>query len=229
MVRSSAKVTGFTLVELLIATSILLLLVVSVSYSYSLFNEHWNRRLSKIEQQFSAYKSLDLVATAIRNTSVFYVSAELKQGRNNNSGFYFLGRDEGFTAVTNNSVAKAGQLAVFRLFRENDENGTLRLVYEEALLEQAPLVVANQPLDFSFRTVLATGIPVLSFSYYGDDSAIVPLDDISVVPKKWFVEYDGMALNNQPEVIRITIDQFDWFVELPTKAAQLKNRSVTDT
>ncbi|WP_157836349.1 type II secretion system protein [Rheinheimera texasensis] len=231
MDRYSARaLRGFTLIEVLLSTSILVMLLVLVAYAYQLFVSYSERRLSDFEQRFSEYRQMELVTGALRHLSSFRVlsaSSAQQSGQQQNFGFYFLGRDEGFTAVTNNAISKAGALAVIRFFRENDENGKLRLVYEEALLDAAPLVHADQQLNFSKRVIVASNLENITFSYYAIDRNQV-LDDTGVVKKIWYPVFDGIEIADQPEKLRVTIDQFDWVITLPAKTQSYKQLQADD-
>ncbi len=227
MDRYSARaLKGFTLIEVLLSTSILVMLLVLVAYAYQLFVSYSERRLSDFEQRFSEYRQMELVTGALRHLSSFRVQSA-STGQQQNFGFYFLGRDEGFTAVTNNAISKAGALAVIRFFRENDENGKFRLVYEEALLDAAPLVHADQQLNFSKRVIVASDLENITFSYYAYDRNQV-LDDTGVVKKIWYPTFDGIEIADQPEKLRVTIDQFDWVITLPAKTQSYKQLQADD-
>lgn len=222
MDRHSARaLRGFTLIEVLLSTSILVMLLVLVAYAYQLFVGYSERRLSDFEQRFSEYRQMDLVTGALRHLASLRV-----QDRNTSGtphyGFYFLGRDEGFTAVTNNAISKAGALAVIRFFKENDTDGKFRLVYEEALLENEPLVFADQQLNFTKRIVVAEQLTQVSFSYYAFDRNQV-LDDTGATKKIWYPEFDGLETGDQPEKVNIVIDQFEWVLTLPAKTETYKN------
>ncbi len=223
MARSSAAIRGFTLIELMLATVILLLLMSTAAYSYQLFAQHWQRRLSDIDSSFEHLKYMDLVRESVQGISTYLVRDE-----DGSYGYYFLGKDEGFTAVTSSPVFQTGYPAVFRLFREQNESGTFRLVYEEASLQGNLLVNASQQLDFTYRLTVMDDLPAISFSYYAID-VTAETDFDAAVQKRWFVQFDGLQTRRQPEQLKIQLGDFIWPVALENRMREYSSRFQSDT
>ena len=138
---------GFTLIELLIAMSIMLMMLVLAATAYQLYTDSWKRDLSKVEQRYQTFRGTELLLDAIQATLPLSVTNQ--GGR----AYYFLGREEGFTAVTYAPIHQTGSPAVIRVFRELNDNGRFKLVYEEASLVNTVLKDADQVLPFSYRAV----------------------------------------------------------------------------
>src|SRR5690606_5510364 len=131
---------------------------------YQLYTETWKRDLSRIDNTFAQFRYFELALDAMQAILPLAVTDSGARA------YYFLGREEGFTAVTYAPVYHIGFPAVIRVFREQNDNGSFRLVYEEASLQHTVLKDAGQNLPFSYRQVVADNLTALTFSYYGWDN-----------------------------------------------------------
>jgi prepilin-type N-terminal cleavage/methylation domain-containing protein len=219
---------GFTLIELLIATSILLLMMSLAMLSYQLFQRSWQQELSSIRTHYQTFRTNDLVSEALHGVIPYLVRSE------DQYGFYFLGKEEGFTAVTDSAVFAAGELAVFRLFRERQNDGRFQLVYEEALLKGIQLVDASQNLPFQHRMVVSRDQKFINFSYYTQPGLAdgVRVDemtgDVSIV-LKWLQQHDGIQSKTHPQLVKIDLSGFAWQVQVPSRSTTLRNRLNAET
>lgn len=199
---------GFTLIELLIAMSIMLMMLVLAATAYQLYTDSWKRDLSKVEQRYQTFRGTELLLDAIQATLPLSVT---NQG---GKAYYFLGREEGFTAVTYAPIHQTGSPAVIRVFRERNDDGRFRLVYEEASLVNTVLKEVDQVLPFSYRLVIADDLPSLSFAYYGWDSQATQMaayGDVDIAISNaphWFDEYDALVKRLHPEKLLIQLGDF---------------------
>lgn len=205
---TTAVKKGFTLVELLIAMTIMLVLLVLAGTAYQLYQQVWQRDLSKIDTTFSQFRHTELMLDAVQAILPVAVTD------NGKSAFYFLGREEGFTAVTYSPIYQVGFPAVIRIFREETAQGKYQLVYEEASLQHVVLKDAAQNLPFSFRKIISTDLEALSFSYYGWPSLNSRMEAISDlrlntdIKRQWFSGYDALERQMHPEKVKITLNDF---------------------
>ncbi len=210
--------SGFSLVELLLALSIMFAVLVLAATAYQLYTSSWKRDLSNIEQSYQRLRFNELMLDALQG---IIPQAVTESAENNKIGFYFLGREEGFTAVSASPIYNVQAPAVIRIFREQNENGSLRLVYEEASLARQPLNYATQELPFSYRKILLDNLTSLEFSYYGWANNQARVDSLSEfangIDKDWFTEYDGLARRFHPEQILIEINGFQLTIAVPNR------------
>ncbi|MBV2127788.1 type II secretion system protein [Arsukibacterium indicum] len=208
MAASGFLKRGFTLVELLIAMSIMLGMLVLAATAYQLYTDSWRRDLSNIERAYQNYRNNELLLDAMQ---AILPMAVTDQG---NRAFYFLGREEGFTAVTYSPIFNIGYPAVIRVFREANADGTFQLVYEEASLQHTVLKSADQTLPFNKRRIISTDLSELSFSYYGWESievrmaAMANIDVSLTAQAQWFDEYDALRRRLHPQKIKIVMADF---------------------
>lgn len=224
------KHSGFTLIELLISMTILMLLMALASWSYQQFSRGWGGRLGKMDVELSQYKRWSFVRDAMLCIRPYVVKDD-----SNNLSFYFLGREQGMTAVTSCSVSKPGSLAVFRLFSEPEKDGRFQLVYEEASLGNTLLTRPDQNLHFNFRMVVQKEFDTLSFSYFGWDNlqAKVRASDEMAAnrpERHWQSNFDSLKKKVHPEQIDINLAGFKWVLDVPSDVAntQMSRQSETE-
>jgi|GEM_PF-1189012 len=226
--RKHCRTKGFTLVEVLITMSVLSLVVLTGAWAYSFMSQNWQRNQQGYQQAYEQYSDWKLVQRAVSSTF-----PKLVRNNRDTAGFYFLGRDNGFTAVTHTSVQNPDYPAVYRLFREPDpESDGWQLVYEEAVLYEA-LTHVDQQLPFNFRLVIQTELPELLFEYYGWESNMqraagmeIDIDFEGSTDARWYDEFDAMERDQHPIIIQVHIGDFIWPVPVPDTSSELYNQSV---
>ena len=214
------KFRGFTLIELLIAISVLIVLMTLSMYGYQLFNQQWNRDLSEFEKQFQKFKNYEMASNTLKGILPYMVND------GDQSGFYFLGRENGFTAVSASPVFAGNALVVFRLFKEQNSQGRFRLVYEEASLRDTLLVNATQQLRFSKRLVLFDDQDYISFRYRVRSYLEETNSDEMGLSKtfEWRKSLDGIQTKSHPDQIEISLAGFLWTFKVAERATALKSR-----
>ncbi|MDN7126980.1 prepilin-type N-terminal cleavage/methylation domain-containing protein [Pseudidiomarina sp. 1ASP75-14] len=220
--------SGFTLVETLIAMVLLSLLMISGALAYDYFSQNWQRNKGLAESSGERHHLASLVQKVTWNTY-----SKAVYGENDRLGFYFLGRAEGFTAVSHTSVQNPDAAAVYRLFREANGDGTFRLVYEEAVLTDVYLSREEQELPFNFRRILYDNIGRIDFRYYGYQSLRERNDTVSAEAAQaysleWFNDYDGMQRVLHPQAIEVDLNGFRWLIEVPDAVESALSRYTRD-
>jgi prepilin-type N-terminal cleavage/methylation domain-containing protein len=220
---NNKSATGFTLIELLVVMAILLLLLGSAALSVQTLGSHWRKSAEKQQHLLKEYKSLDVVSSALHSIVPLEVKDKKEQ-----RGFYFLGRDEGFTAITTSGVLNVGRLSVIRLLKERQADGLFSLYYEEAALNNYPLVYSEQEHNFNFRLLVLENLPELEFSYYGWASYQAYQDfNSEIVQQKniiWQADFDGMKIRMQPERVSIRLGSASWIIDFAQRTEFLQSR-----
>ena len=206
---SRGRATGFTLIELLLSVAIMAMVIGVATYGFSLFTRHWDGRSWGFDSAIGSWQRLDLVTASLSDSIPWLV-----RGNKGELGYYFLGRDEGLTFVTDSPVFESHAAAVVRVVRERQPNGRWQLVYEEASLSRQRLRQADQRLPFDKRMVVLTDLPNLSFEYFGWSS----VEDRDVQPPSWWPEYDGMQRYQSPLRVAMNIDGQRSFFDFPDRA-----------
>lgn len=208
---------GFTLIELLIATAILAMMLTLASYSFALFTRHWDGLQGGFYRARGEVQRVDLLDVALGSTIPWVVREST--GR---IGFYFLGREEGFTFVSASPIFDDRGPAVVRILKEPDPAGDgWQLAYEEAPLRGIRLQDAEQVLPFNRRVVLMTGLSELDFAYFGWLNASernMPIE-LGAVPPQWYEEFDGLTRAHHPLKVRLTVDGLAIPITFPAREA----------
>jgi prepilin-type N-terminal cleavage/methylation domain-containing protein len=213
------RLTGFTLIEVLVSMVLFSILLTTAMYGYQLYNSLWQRQLSAIDTAKADYQSLEMVQHSLLAAIPYQVATD-----NRKNAFYFLGRSEGLTLVTANPVFEPQHPAVIRLFREKDAEGGFQLVYEEASLRGMRLTSESQELPFAHRLIVMKGIGKIDFKYLGWPdmaSRTASLSSESLLKPQLFDQYDGLVRGYQPKQIHIQLDEFQWVVPLVGRAEKM--------
>ena len=207
---------GFTLIELLISLTIMMMIFTLGFQGYRLYSQSWQKDLSKFNSSFQRYKTEDLFTSAIYGIIPYMVQSVDKQA------FYFLGREEGFTAVTVSPMFSPEASAVIRVFKEQLPDGKFQLVYEEASLRDLVLVSPEQELPFKHRRIVMTGLPSVEFAYFGLKNKQALFEDAdssegSQTIRQWFPVYDGLQTELHPSRLRIKLDNLELNIDVPSR------------
>ncbi|MDH3535780.1 MAG: prepilin-type N-terminal cleavage/methylation domain-containing protein [Gammaproteobacteria bacterium] len=205
---------GFSLLEMLVAVVVLSMVIAISTYAYSLFIRQWDGHLGRFDEAQAQYQRLDWLAAAMADTLPYLVRDD--QGE---IGFYFLGRDEGLTLVTMSPIFGIGEPALIRVFREPDAGGAWRLVYEEAPFAGTLLARADQRMEFRHRLVIARGLPLPEFRYFGwaDLMSRLTQEDLPGAERSWFSDYDGMQRRYHPEKIEMRLGEDAAIFDVPAR------------
>jgi prepilin-type N-terminal cleavage/methylation domain-containing protein len=194
---------GYTLIELLISMVILLSLMFTANYSYSLYSQYWAGRLGKFDQTVFYFQGLLQVKETVESAIPYVV-----KGSKGEPTFYFLGREEGFTLVTASPIfaPTINDAAVVRIFREQTDEG-YQLVYEEAPMSEKLLLGLDQVVEFKYRTVLIRTVEPITFNYYGWQERAHKFErsDYASITPSWLGTYDAAVTRIQPLRLSINI------------------------
>ena len=212
------KLRGFSLLEMLVAVVVLSMVIGISTYAYSMFMRQWDGHLGRFDESQAQYQRLEWLANALQDTLPYLVRDDT-----NELGFYFLGRDEGLTSVTMSPIFGVGEPALIRVFREPEDSGTWRLVYEEAPFAGNVLAQADQRMEFHHRLVIARGLPRPEFRYFGwaDLQSSMNIEDSLSTGRAWFDEYDGLRRQFHPEKIELGLGNDVAVFEVPVRADAL--------
>lgn len=213
------KQRGFTLIEMLISATLLMIVMGTAMYGYQLYMQFWHKEEAQQSIRFDAYRNSDLFYTAMRGIVPYAVQSDQIYA------FYFLGRDDGFTAVTQSPIVNPGALAVIRVFREKAADGSFQLVYEEASLRAILLMDAEQELPFAHRIVIAKALPQLGFQYQQTSNEVNDaFPDQLVRVRKWLPQFDGLLLRTHPTKIQLNINSLVIDIEVSDRQNLLLQR-----
>tara|TARA_R110000868_G_scaffold317544_5_gene578381 strand:+ start:487 stop:1167 length:681 start_codon:yes stop_codon:yes gene_type:complete len=201
------KQQGFTLVELLISSTILTMILLVGTYSYSLFADKWNKKLghvNKVAEQVRTLSLLDRLLDGIVPLVIF---------QKDSKGFYFQGSAQQLTAISQNGFINTQGAVVFQLYLQTSIDGAKKLWYQEASLNGLLLLSTQQTIPFGEPLLLIDKITDLQFNYFGWQSLDVKSEaaftNDPTKEKDWFTQYAGFERQLQPEKLSLTINVED--------------------
>lgn len=156
---------GFTLIELMLATSLLMMVLFSGYYAYSLYTQKWQKRVDTFWQGTQAAIGIDALNRLLMATVPYVV-----KGSNNKLNVYFVGERQSIQFVSNYSLFSDDASIVRVEFLPEQQ----QIIYREkslshfALIDMKQLDASEMDNDFWERSaVLADGIDNAEFSYNG--------------------------------------------------------------
>lgn len=155
------KSKGFSLIELMIATSILSFIMFSGYYAYSLFSDGWNKRVSYYWQTSQNAIGLEALIRALESSTPYMVN-----NVQNKASILFDGRESELVFVSNSSIFNQGS-ALIELSLVNSE-GVTQLLYQEKELNNQPLLDwGAHHIEWEHSIVLISNVTEFRFSYFG--------------------------------------------------------------
>lgn len=190
---------GFTLIELMLATSLLMMIMFTGYYAYSLYSQKWQKRVDVFWQGTNQGIGLD----AVNKLFISAVSYVIKNNEDKES-IYFEGDQQHVRFVSNSPIFSTGTALVeLEVVRVGDKE---RLIYRESNLLNKPVYTLEgfeKITQWQKQVILFENFSQITFSYYGwtlFDDAVKQLDISEDILK---VELRSHYSVHKLEVIRI--------------------------
>lgn len=166
MVRQQQHCNGFTLIELMLATSLLMMVLFSGYYAYSLYTQKWQKRVDTFWQG-----TQDAIGIETLNKLLVATIPYVVKGRNDRLNVYFVGDSQFIQFVSSYSLFNDDA----SLVRIEYLSESKQLVYQEKSLENFALLSTSQfeqqgsdMLDtWEHSAVLLNNVAEAEFSYFG--------------------------------------------------------------
>jgi prepilin-type N-terminal cleavage/methylation domain-containing protein len=207
-----ANAKGFTLIELLVSMSILTMIMLLGSWSFSLFSSRWEGRLGHFDQSVSETKDYVLLNDVVSTIMPFVYKSGGKRH------YYFSSTKESLVAVTQSAIFHPNQAVLFKLSVESLADGTVYLLYQES-----PLTVLNEPQDITYthEKILIQGASNISLNVYAWPSAIEKIkseDPLSsgseASAPAWHTDYDSSESHLMPISVAVSWDDTRFLIPL---------------
>jgi prepilin-type N-terminal cleavage/methylation domain-containing protein len=201
------KHAGFTLIELLISVTLLALLMLVGTYSYSVFTNKWQDELgqfSVVNRQATNFQRIQIL---LNNISPLAVRKD-----NGQPGFFLVGDNTRLLGITYNGLFTMDKPEVFRLSVSKNDDQTFELLYQAKPLIDSTVVSASQEITFTNNIVLLDNLDEISFRYLGwphftdaDSSA----NTSNISSPIWSSSYSALDSQIMPEKIALFIRKED--------------------
>ena len=194
---------GFTLIELLISISLLSMIMLLASWSFSMFIDRWEGRLGNFSQSVSESKDFILLNNIISTTMPYLIEKE------NSLGYYFLLTERTVKAVSQNGIFHTTGPVYFKLSVEKNSNGEQYLLYQEGAVSEQ--LAFTQEVSYSHEKVLIDQSQSIVLQMLSWPSIIEkiqsedPLINNNMTPQ-WVTEYDAWDSKLMPLVLRVIWD-----------------------
>ena len=204
---------GFTLVELMISTTVLIMVMMVGTYGYSLFTRNWERHTGLVDSQFENAKDLARINKVLDSVVPLVIYGESEFG-----AFFFKGKVSEVTAISATGMFTSGGPVVFSLaFEEQEGEGSL--LYKELPITSQLITSAEQNINYQYQTRLLKGVDKAEFSYLGWANFDAKIDfkfNPQGAPKmrNWQPSYLSHQTRLHPEKLRVRFTIADESVEL---------------
>lgn len=206
-----AKNSGFTLIELMIATTILSGLLFLGSFTYQMLAQRWTKELGEFQNTLETTKSFNLLNATLAAVQPYIVLDEGDgNSKNYKPGFLFVGRENRLFSVTKQGLFNQNYPEVFRLIVEKNTENKYNLIYQGASTKQEALVTAQQSITFTQQITLLSDFDEIKFNYFGWDGLAARNEGVqNGLEPTWRSTFSGLDNQLLPEQIAIFLKKDD--------------------
>ncbi|MBI5591221.1 MAG: prepilin-type N-terminal cleavage/methylation domain-containing protein [Deltaproteobacteria bacterium] len=196
---------GFTLIEVIVATTILALAIYLALTAYAFFGDSWRKGRLSDTRSLDLYRNHILCRSAVESICDYYVTDPSNE-RNGIHYPYFIGAGNAIAFVTLSSVFVKGMPAAARIRTVNTESGGQKLIYEETPLLGQYIRYEDRVPEYENRVTLFEDVKQLQIRYYGiwERRFIEATQDFENV-YRWQTEFYGKDKKAVPEIIELTV------------------------
>jgi prepilin-type N-terminal cleavage/methylation domain-containing protein len=218
------KDKGFTLIELMIAITILGLLLFTGSFVYSTISNRWDQELGEFNQHFDEARSLILLQTLLSGVMPYVV----RTGEQNDSlpTMFFVGDQDSLLAVSRGGLINSDYPEIFRLTALPNQNDKFDLIYQSVSTQTTLLLNTLQEIEFLQRIVLMHDLDDIQFRYFGwpsFQSKNLSTEE-NAAAQSWYARYSGVDKQLNPEKIEVQLTQGDKVIRFSVRLDESSQR-----
>ncbi|XOV79220.1 MAG: PilW family protein [Aestuariibacter sp.] len=191
------KPQGFSLVELLVAMSLLSMVLFIGSFAHSQYSEVWRKEQSDFEKQYVKVKGVTTLYRILSDIQPYVIKEEKY------AYHYFQGGENILRSIKAQSLLHPEYPAAFSLFiRDNS------LIYAEKALTAGPMLTENVPGKYDFEIVVVNSLKRLKFEYFGwsnVDDWYKTIDSQPALAPSWFGFYSGKDTQIPPMSVKVNL------------------------
>jgi prepilin-type N-terminal cleavage/methylation domain-containing protein len=213
------KIKGFTLIELLLSVTILTMIMLLATYSFSIFTSRWEGRLGHFSAHLSEAKDHILLNDIVSSTLPYVYRTK------NTIGYYFDLVPGQLSAVTQSAIFHPDSPVAYRLSIEQLENDSYYLLYRETKL--TVLNASVTPVYTHEKILIAKAKSIsLKVLAWKDLQQKIQSEDPLVNSDKtpiWREEYHADESNIMPQAVMIVWDDNQIYIPLVNEHASWLN------
>ncbi|WP_448546873.1 PulJ/GspJ family protein [Thalassotalea fusca] len=199
--RKFKNTDGFTLIELMIAITILSMLLFIGSYTYRILSERWNKELGTFNQTMVESKKIALLQRLLEGIQTFVVV-----DRNKQPSFFFVGNEKSLLAVSRSGYHDKRFSEIFRIEPQQTADGKVTLYLQTKATSEILLLSPEQEIEFDYSEPLFTGLDKVSFRYYGWENILARSETDKKRPQ-WFTRYSGVERRYMPVKLSLLLER----------------------
>ncbi len=201
---------GFTLVELLISMTILSMIMLLGSWSFSLFTSNWEGRLGHFSKNVSQTKDYILMNDIISSIIPYVYRVS------NTPRYYFKSTPTELYAVTQSAIFHPKSVVAFKFTVEQFDDGSKYLLYQEAALG---VITQGLEIAYTHEKILIAKADDIQFKVFGWKSIQQKIDSEDPMSNSgarplWRSSYDSEKSNYMPLSVAIYWDDAE--ILIPT-------------
>lgn len=196
---------GFTLIELMIATSLLMMVMFSGYYAYSLYSQKWQKRVQVFWHNTEQAAALDSLHKVMSATLPYMVN-----GKDNKPCVYFKGSNTSASFISSSAIFSAESALIQLRIETIPDSNNVNLIYQEQSIKyNLVLDIEHQP-QWQHQIVLLANVADFNLSYFGWQSfgeAIEQANSEDFVKedtRNWYQNHQSNVSRLLPEMVKIS-------------------------
>lgn len=224
--NSNKKTNGFTLIEILVALTILMMVLFIGSLAYRTYSVYWHKELGDFNADLAEYEGITRLQNLIRN-----IKPMVFKGGERGGYVYFEGGDSLIRAISNESVQTQNAISAFEISVVQDTSNTVRVEYRESTVIDKPLLSEMDISGYSKPIVILKGFEDIRFEYFGwidfDNFSVEQHQDNTLTgEKKWFGLYSGKDTLISPLQVKVRFKKDGVWSELRIPLSQFLHKDL---
>lgn len=195
---------GFTLIELMIATSLLMMVMFSGYYAYSLYSQKWQKRVQVFWHNTEQATALDSLHKVISSALPYIV-----KGKNDKAVIYFKGSNTHVSFISSSAIFSAEPALVQLRIEAMADSNHYNLIYQEQAINHNLVLDIEHQVQWQHEIILLADIADFDLSYFGWQSfndVIKELNSEAFViedTRTWYQNHDSNVSRLLPEILQI--------------------------
>lgn len=196
---------GFTLIELMLATSLLMMIMFSGYYAYSLYSQKWQKRVQVFWQGTEQAIALDSLHKVLNSAMPYIVN-----GKDDKACIYFKGTSTSASFISNSPIFSAESALVQLQIEAMPNSNNYNLIYQEQSIKHNLVLELDHQAQWQHEIILLANINDFDLSYFGWQSfreAVSRLNSDAFVKKDvrtWYHNHETNVSRLLPEKIQVS-------------------------
>ncbi len=195
---------GFTLIELMLATSLLMMVMFSGYYAYSLYSQKWQKRVQVFWHSTEQATALDSLHKALSSDLPYVVNC-----KDDKACIYFKGSNTSASFVSSSAIFSAEPALIQLRIEAISDSNNYNLIYQEQSIKHSLVLELEHQPKWQHKIVLLNNIADFNFSYFGSQSFVVAAQQlisdnlIMEDTRTWYQNHQSNVSRLLPEKIQI--------------------------